>query len=198
MADVKAKPILFSGPMVRALIEGRKTMTRRIVKCEGEPFPSASGAFLEMGPGQSIQELRCPYGEPGDLLWCRETFRKVIGQNGEWIETDYRSTYQPGDRLIDPTRWMPSIHMPRSASRLTLRITDVRVERAQEISEEDARSEGADPLLVPPDGGSCPHVEGFRVLWNSIHGPDAWSRNDWVWVIGFDVIRENVEQVVRA
>ncbi len=81
--------------------------------------------------------------------------------------------------------WRPSIHMPRAASRITLEITGVRVEKLQEISEADAMAEGATPVLVPPDGGSAPHVEGFRVLWESINGAGSWDANPWVWVLEF-------------
>jgi hypothetical protein len=86
--------------------------------------------------------------------------------------------------------------MPRWASRLTLTVTDVRVQRLQDISEEDAIAEGASPVLVPPDGGSAPHVEGFRALWNDLHGPDAWDANPWVSAITFTVHHGNIDQMV--
>jgi hypothetical protein len=91
-----------------------------------------------------------------------------------------------GDLSVCATGWRPAIHMPRWASRITLRITEVRVERLHAISEEDAEAEGAEPVLVPPDGGSAPHVEGFREIWERINGADAWDDSPWVWVVRFE------------
>lgn len=172
------RPIIFRGPMVRALLAGTKTQTRRVVK----PQPVRDrGVLLE----------RCPYGAPGDLLWVRETFiHEPAGYCWEASVsipcrpaiTVYRADSEGDSRGAG---WSPSIHMPRWASRITLEITGVHVERVQEISEADAMAEGAAPLLVPPDGGSTPHVEGYRALWMALHGPGSWDANPWVWVIGF-------------
>ena len=133
---MKERPILFSAPMVRAILAGTKTQTRRVVK----RFEVRAGM-----PEPELQSLLrcCPYGAPGDRLWVRETFAKIDGQTQPWIETDYRATYTHGDRLGDSLgikkRWTPAIHMPRAASRITLEVIGVRVERLQDISETRAR-----------------------------------------------------------
>ena len=160
----KERPILFKGQMVRALLDGTKTQTRRIMKfqpydgaeviCE-EFHPTVIDRRGEEQPGEPVfgawwadgdNALRCPYGAPGDRLWVRETFAKIDGQTQPWIETDYRASYTDGDRLGDrlgiKKRWTPAIHMPRVASRIALEVSGVRVERLQEISEADAVAEG--------------------------------------------------------
>lgn len=203
---MKERPILFSGPMVRAILAGRKTQTRRVVKvpsgrgrrslpwdpyyadCDGRlKFEDLYGEwhdFEKDGP--------CPYGRAGDRLWVRETWCND-GQ-GVWSIGDAESAHACGlgmniyraDGGREGCKWFPSIHMPRWASRIILEVTDVRVERLHTISEEDADAEGVDPVLVPPDGGGSPHVEGFRVLWDSIAKPGAkWEDDPWVWVVSF-------------
>jgi hypothetical protein len=185
---MKERPILFSAPMVRALLNGTKTQTRRVVK----RFEVRAGM-----PEPEMQSLLrcCPYGAPGDRLWVRETFAKIDGQTQPWIETDYRATYTHGDRLGDSLgikkRWTPAIHMPRAASRITLDVTGVRVERLQDISEADAVAEGIGlnehAIGVPltnPAGETMPRAT-YRVLWDSINGAGAWERNCWVWVVEF-------------
>lgn len=189
------RPIIFSGPMVRALLAGTKTQTRRVVK----PSPVVDRAWTggacwqrfapsikrPVGEVWSIRDMHkaCPYGVPGDRLWVRETFCD------DWSDIEgiyYRADGGLHADMFDAgCKWRPSIHMPRAASRITLEITRVRVERLQDISEADAMAEGAAPLLVPPDGGSTPHVEGYRVLWRALHGPSSWYANPWVWVIEF-------------
>lgn len=196
MTSMKERPILFSGAMVRALLAGTKTQTRRVVKFQGKD--------LETLLGLKNQAACCPYGQPGDRLWVREAFCKIIGQSGGWIETDYRATYNHGFRLGDTLslkkRWTPSIHMPRDASRITLEITDVRVERLQDISEADAIAEGIERL---DDFFDCPcyraydepqgsdvvfpddPIGSYASLWTSINGPGSWDANPWVWVVEF-------------
>lgn len=181
--------------MVRALLNGTKTQTRRVVK----RFEVRAGL-----PEPEMQSLLrcCPYGAPGDRLWVRETFAKIDGQTQPWIETDYRATYTHGDRLGDSLgikkRWTPAIHMPRAASRITLEVTGVRVEQLQDISEADAIAEGvhADPRcrqdddtaafhrIGPVRGGSFP-IARYGALWESINGPGSWKSNPWVWVLEF-------------
>lgn len=190
---MKDRPILFSEPMVRAILAGTKTQTRRLFKAKnGGVWPNKSDL-----PGMRQILRNCPYGQPGDRLWVRETFAKIDGQTQPWIETDYRATYQHGDRLGDTLgikkRWTPAIHMPRAASRLTLAVNAVRVERLQDIREEDARAEGVD--YDPGEGGtfwvpslgcaSDSAADSFRLLWESINGPGTWALNPWVWVINF-------------
>ncbi|CAG0966332.1 hypothetical protein MTYP_01013 [Methylophilaceae bacterium] len=215
---MNARPILFSTPMVRAILDGRKTQTRRVIK----PQPDGGVQNGVIGPLNGVGNLLvCRLGQPGDRLWVRETFCPIYPQNpnyngGNPIEYDYAATYKHGDRLGDSIgikkKWAPSIHMPRAASRITLEITGIRVERLQDISEADARAEGLKGLtkdgnLVKygiPDSDGLPgsdntgwdwcdwHADSrqaFRRLWSSINGPDSWAANPWVWVIEFRRIK---------
>jgi len=184
-AATKSRPILFSAPMVRAILEGRKTQTRRIYKgffCGTQP------AWPDSGKGS------CPYGRTGDTLWVRESIK--IGRCPN--EPLGLALYSNGDGKLHPDapersrefcrefKSVPSIHMPRWASRLTLEITDVRVERLNEISEEDAKAEGVSVDGVGNPGGPMRvHQRAFKSLWNQINGADSWAANPWVWVIEF-------------
>lgn len=204
---MKARPILFSRPMIRAMLDGRKTQTRRIVKARH--FREDHG---EDSAGQCIgtgwfPELRlCPYGKPGDLLWVREGFAASwdtdTGKRScvMWYRADFDDPW-----WLD-ARWEPSIHMPRWASRLTLRITDVRVEELQDISEEDARWESIGLRTADDFDGDrlamtravCrSRRDGFAMLWDSINGPGSWDSNPWVWALTFEPIRANVDEVLR-
>lgn len=203
---MKERPILFSAPMVRAILEGRKTQTRRIVK----PRP---GTDMEAVLRNNRGEWPCPYGSPGDRLWVRETHAQFAV--GEGLDSPvpqcvaYRATcdedggfdYVNGrDEIarLKVTKWTPAIHMPRWASRLELDVTGVRVERLNAITEEDAWAEGVDPFLVRyPSFGADQCIEGDRVdekpfrtsfvcLWDEINGNRAlFSSNPWVWVVEF-------------
>jgi len=207
---MNARPILFSAPMVRALLAGTKTQTRRIVKPQPNlaavhepvrPEPRGNGCWIFMvhtdRPHYQFATggVRCPYGSPGDLLWVRETWaRYKINQDS--CEIAYRAT--PAPDWPEGGNWRPSIFMPRQRSRITLRITDLRVQRLQETNEADAIAEGAEPLLVAPDGGSSPHVEGYRRLWDSINGAGAWDADPFVWALTFEVLQKNVDEVLQA
>lgn len=207
IAKPKERPILFSGAMVRAILDGRKTQTRRAMK----PQPAddvAPHAFpndevlcwissLPHAHGSRTAHFS-PYGQPGDRLWVRESFTDLLGtgiehrpypagpkQRYAYTADTIAGSASDEVRKDFGIKWRPSIHMPRSACRLVLEIVNVRVERLQAISEADAMAEGAEPILVPPDGGSCPHVEGFRDLWTSINGASSWEANRFVWVIEF-------------
>ena len=185
----KERPILFSAPMVRALLDGSKTQTRRVVK----PQPVYDGRFaggwkLKGKKGHEaatcspfIAEV-CPYGQPGDRLWVRESFAHIYRDNSSPERRSFEDVaYMADGRGIDIGAygsWKPSIHMPRWASRITLEITGVRVERLQDISEADARAEGASQH---PDGP----WHAYRSLWTLINGPDSWAANPWVWIIEF-------------
>ena len=200
------KPILFNGEMVRAILEGRKTMTRRVVK----PQPTFDFPTLTMqgvGDDEGLWKLspldkpvRCPYGVPGDLLWVRETWATTeqAGVHPSDAEMLYRAT-DPDWETWDGWRWSPSIFMPRWASRLKLRITSIRVERVQDITEEDARAEGA-PISHQ---GDRPHFSrhpvpndthrlGFVHIWDSINAGRGfgWDANPWVWVVGFERVSQ--------
>jgi hypothetical protein len=206
----RERPVIFSGPMVKAILDGRKTQTRRIVK----PQPRADHGLQSMWgtspdgfafgekwlwrevgadyPDDSSDDRRCPYGVPGDRLWVRETLRG--GSESLW-------RYDADDALVDANpdgdryrinwrkpydqRW-PAIHMPRWASRITLEVTDVRVERLQAITEEDARAEGCwiDEATYGPCDDSARDV--FGDLWDQINRKRApWSSNPWVWRVAF-------------
>jgi hypothetical protein len=184
MQPVKERPILFSGPMVRAILDGSKTQTRRVAK-----HPLAQAAVrINSYKGQSEFDcifsdntggiICCPHGTPGDRLWVRETFAQ--GVEGCPGGISYRADHfdPKGDGPAHPMKWRPSIFMPRAASRILLEITDVRVQRLQEISDEDARAEGYDRSHAFPR-------EWFALLWERIHGPGSWHANPWVWTITF-------------
>ncbi|QJC78915.1 morphogenetic protein [Pseudomonas umsongensis] len=192
MSQVKERPILFSAPMVRAIVEGRKTVTRRAVK-----FPlkdKATGRWLagnEIGPVEVRDNS--PFGQPGERLWVRETWARIgIAQapDQEWVvyrESDNRTDYGGP--------WKPGIHMFRRDSRILLEITAVRVERLQDISEEQCAAEGV--RAMRDDSGALVGREGpgryvtpwptrkeaFRDIWESVGGD--WAANPWVWVVEF-------------
>lgn len=201
MSEVKSRPILFSAPMIQALLAGTKTQTRRALK-----FPKWSDAhggveFSGLDDGPSViakvsgcfADLPCPYGVPGDYLWCRETWaRYKIDQDSHC--TAYRAT-QPAD-WPEGGNWRPSIFMPRRESRITLRMTEVRLQRLQEISEADAIAEGCPAVsLFDLDCDSTPPSHYYRDLWESINGSGSWAANPLVWAISFDVIKRNVDQL---
>jgi hypothetical protein len=198
---MKERPILFSAPMVRAILAGQKTQTRRALA--PDLFISSGGAVVRMasaGPATTgIREAHCPYWrQPGDRLWVREAwawsgdgaipaFDRV--RKGEvWFRADPERT-SPG------IRWRPSIHMPRWASRITLEVTGVRVERLQDISEADAQAEGVTPKWEPGCSGRLmealggfsfrPAASAYADLWEQINGPGSWDANPWVWVVEF-------------
>jgi len=205
---MKERPILFSAPMVRAILEGRKTMTRRVVK----PVPSdvwghgvitdtrstKFGKFCVHMRGEFCGDVHveCPYGTPGDRLWVRETFGYPEQNHENGIV--YRATDSSWDDASTKNTktiiWKPSIFMPRRESRITLDVTAVRVERLQEITEEDAIAEGVE---IIPDAGVCYKdytgrcvckecaVYSFWSLWEKINGRESLDANPWVWVVGF-------------
>lgn len=211
---MKERPILFSGPMVRAILEGRKTQTRRPVRLpDGHAwtFDRACAFHSIFGPdsylfrdGDWSHGTQCPYGLPRHRLWVREASRIIHESNHHSGQSAYTIEYKAGGELIrnerlpswypdksrnrdGRPRWTPSIHMPRWACRIVLEVVSVRVERLQDISEEDARAEGSDPYDWQYDNGEGPesYREAFRCLWDSINGADAWERNPWVWCIEF-------------
>ncbi|QGW02666.1 hypothetical protein F9282_06570 [Proteus terrae subsp. cibarius] len=208
---MKEHGIIFNSEMVRAILDGRKTQTRRIVKNVmpdngmwlKKPTKTRSGTTTHVldAPKYNL----CPLGKAGDHLWVRETWMPDAPRDGTWGDVEFygckdsqlsmiperfrKSEYcihrasWDGDELIG---WTPSIHMPRWASRITLEITDVRVERLNDISNDDAKSEGCwygrgggvpDKAITPSDQ--------FPTLWEEIYGDGSWSSNPWVWVIEF-------------
>ena len=181
---MKERPILFSGPLVRAILEGRKTQTRRLVKPQpdGQPIVDASDGAWYVDGGMWCR--RCPFGAPGDRLWVRESFCPRYFDNGApAFAADW--TGESADCVSKP-KWTPSIHMPRALSRIDLEVTAVRVERLQDITEEDAAAEGVHPMPRPPRSGGPSHRCSFEVLWDEINGyRAAWASNPWVWVVEF-------------
>lgn len=173
----KLRPILFSTEMVQAILDGRKTQTRLVVKPKHEPTPHPFGV------GEYFKHIDlCPYGQPGDILWVRETFKKLQTLN----ETLF--LYKASPIINSNVNWQPSIHMPFAAARIFLRVKTVRVERLQEISEDDAIAEGC--CYGKGDGTVDPAVgnKHFPTLWQAINGPESWDANPWVWVVEFERI----------
>ncbi len=201
------RPIIFSAPMIRALLDGRKTQTRRKISHRSIDINIAPVATMDHPvwiqfyhpKGGPLTCVKQPYA-PGDRLWVREAWqsnglnwgkrprdmRKELGplhyavsDNGEW------KPYWGG--------WRPPKDMPRWASRLTLTVTHVRVQRLQEISEADAVAEGGDPVQARmyPELGTC--RDWFADLWDSLHGPDAWDDNPWVCAVTFTVEKKNID-----
>lgn len=216
------KPILFSTLMVKAILEGRKTQTRRVVKMPPRKFLFEDGQWK----GESGRIYKSPYGEVGDVLWVRETWTDPTpDQSGYPIlyKADFPMTYHGTE--ADPTqtitlqakdyKWKPSLFMPRDACRLFLKIKNIRVERLQDISEDDACDEGIEILDSPNcdagDYNSYPrnymisekdadgfpyfkdgeYIKSFQSLWESINGEKSWEDNPFVWVIEFEKHNEN-------
>jgi hypothetical protein len=184
---MKERPILFSGPMVRALLAGTKTQTRRVFKSprRKDGLQLLPDVLAKIGVGAAS-----PYGQPGDRLWVRETWAVPhrydhLGPSNipvKGVPTHYAATEDRGGLM-----WRPSIHMCRWASRLTLEVTGVCVERLQDISEADAIAEGlrrTDVGAWLP--GPCDHPEwAYHQLWDQINGAGSWDANPWVWVVEF-------------
>lgn len=176
----KERPILFSGPMVRAILDGRKTQTRRIVKPQPKGTPELGGFGRLWFDGRD--DMNCPHGLPGDRMWVRETFAIVNKDCGPVAVYCADGEFQP-DYIGH--RWSPSIHMPRWASRISLEVISVRVERLCGITEADAKAEGAEPSIVGADLDHLKYRAGFQTLWESINGDGSWALNPWVWVLEF-------------
>ncbi len=203
---MKERGVLFSAPMVRAILDDRKMQTRRILKAPkalefyGSDDTPAVVRYLDdghSGPGVYIHAeeypdegscfVRCPYGQPGDRLWVRETWALAdVPKKRRTEAVQYRATGDIGPYL----KWRPSIFMPRWASRITLEVTGIRVERLQDISEGDAKAEGV--------SATCDDVEGrldarthFCELWDSINGDLSFLANPWVWVVEFKRIPQH-------
>ncbi|MFT1010982.1 hypothetical protein [Enterobacter hormaechei] len=214
---MKERGMIFNGEMVRAIIDGRKIQTRRIMK----PQPAndiARGTFPNTEAYGLVSTMKhkfgsttahlCPFGQPGVRIWVRETFRvhsratdvaTLVYKSSErqsWTEQTHRVPVSVCNKPAVIEKWTPSIHMPRWASRILLEITDVRVERLNSISEEEARSEGVGRLREGfwknyQPGWTQHQISArgsFATLWDSIYGSGEWDRNPWVWVITFKCI----------
>lgn len=231
---MKERPILFTGPMVRAILDGRKTVTRRVMKPkQAGRIAGAAGSGMAMeylgidNDGcECFSTLKCPYGQPGDRLWVRETWHvgkphdktapadilapllaegrgiTVLYTAGGWQSVGPAGREEPiypDDQPLPDWagKGRPSIHMPRWASRILLEVTAVRVERLQDISEDQAEAEGTQGCVPycqsPYDSDGAPacdcmnltYKESFQALWSSINGAASWDANPWVWVVEF-------------
>jgi hypothetical protein len=214
-AGPRERPILFSGPMVQAILAGTKTQTRRLVKTPLEctvhdrrplwdqivvdpggtvfgPGPYVKVPYTGGDMGEDVIDStrqRCPYGYPGEHLWVREAWCDPMGDRVPVYRADGDSAAERVAARTAPSiareypksRWRPSIHMPRWASRITLEITEVRVHRLQEISDADALAEGFEKEPCVP----IHPCDWFRDLWDSINGAGSWEANPWVWAISF-------------
>ena len=197
--------------MVQAILAGRKTQTRRVVKDDLliDSVGNLCGGTINYGQNldgtpnfKNYAKCKCPYGQPGDVLWVRETsFYDVDNE-----EHRYAADMCKSDIEFFKGFWKPSIHMPKAAARIWLEITNVRVERLQEISEEDAIGEGveiihtAEPTVhvykkynIKEYLGTTNPVVSFTTLWHSINGPESWNSNPWVWVVEFKQINKPKE-----
>lgn len=209
---MKERPILFSAPMVRALLAGTKWQTRRVVKGLTDKMwieETAAGGFAVCYDGdpccgtgvwevaEHSHPIACPYGQPGDRLWVRETWAPNEGSAGGYLyRADHagasaleRHDLKAGVCTHRVNKWRPSIHMPRAASRLLLEVTDVRVERLNDISADDAAAEG----WPGPDANnsivSAYPIAWYSNLWEQINGKGSWNTNPWVWAVSFRVIK---------
>jgi hypothetical protein len=222
------RPILFSGPMVRALLDGRKTQTRRVMRdwvdyphlfefntrvtCDRDMACWERADMRDALGGPLYVQSRCPYGFPGVRLWVRETWAVRNGPSGPQIEYRADGAHAPlpahhdirdeGGK-VDLTRyvadrWRPSIHMPRWASRITLEVTGVRVERVQDITPGDALAEGVEPDMETHAGQYWREdaYNEFAELWNAINHARGcgWETNCWVWVVEFRRIAKGEEE----
>ena len=178
---MKEHPILYSTEMVKAILAGKKTQTRRVMN--PQPLQADINAVPTNG-WNSVIPMN-PYGMPGDMLWVREQFVawslmwKLGQQKGFYYRANFPSDYKAS------WKWKPSIHMPKAAARIWLQITDIRIERLQEISEEDAIDEGVN---LADSTKWFKHTHVFQELWEKINGPESWNANPYVWVIQFKVL----------
>lgn len=206
------RPILFNTEMVKAILSGRKTETRRVIKPQPDnnplwrtrEFGRNFGGHIAIVDPDGVQH-NCPYGAVGDELYVRETFAPLSAvrtqdpgstalRDGAFYKTDYDYKYALNhDDGTEFKGWKPSIHMPKKFSRITLKIKEIRVERVQEITEAGAEAEGIDVDIVDVNGFkvSGTWTDSFHLLWNSINLKRGfgWDSNPWVWVVRFEVVQ---------
>ncbi|HIH9726466.1 hypothetical protein [Klebsiella pneumoniae] len=191
--------MIFNAEMVRAILDGRKTQTRRPIKWKqtrfteiGEREDGSKWPWSEDAEHACDFWHPCPFGAVGDRIWVREAFRVhsratdvatlvyKASERNSWTEQTRRVPVAVCNKPATPEKWTPSLHMPRWASRILLEITGVRVERLRSMSQDDARAEGVIAASGPMEAGLA-----FRELWDSIYGEESWKANPWVWVIEF-------------
>lgn len=211
----KEIPILFSTPMVQAILEGRKTITRRTKSLE---FVNDNldwnweykglcdhGHLIRNNLYGSQNAVKCPYGKPGDILWVRESItvlepehciaiKERFAYKADVTDAESEKIRQEFIKMGYPYQWKPSIHMPKDACRIWLEVTEVRAERLQEINEQEVKAEGIEEtdgpwFKVPGSNTYKPTAKAaFVALWKSINGEESWNANPWLWVISFSVI----------
>jgi hypothetical protein len=210
---MKEHPILFSTPMVQAIIEGHKTMTRRIIKpqpididdyCGENPdLVGISNGKTSIQCNELQKIIHCPYGQKGDMLWVRETFAIVTSVIQTHPISIFKANYPDSIEeltsymLANNNNWKPSIHMPKSSARIWLQITDIRVERLQDITNEDAIAEGIESAIgvekmyrvyTVKNGWTHDAIGSFSTLWMHVNGHESAKSNPWVWVVSFKVL----------
>ena len=213
----KERPILFSTPMVQAILDGRKTQTRRVVKLSKDTYGGIEIndlSFTTFDANGNPLISTCPYGRVGDILWVRETFARIYPNRTEepqtttvgWMRQNPGKSpyiYLANENLESKKvyYYKPSIHMPKSAARIWLEITNIRIERLHDISEEDAITEGIEEIhpapfvirwknyMIENSFWECPEGS-FMSLWQTINGKESWESNPWVWVVEFKQIEK--------
>ena len=210
---MREPPLLMQGPLVRKTLAGLKTQTRRPIKPQPDDdivdveYDAIADLWLGNTPEDndlgytSSWAMRCPLGQVGDRLWVREMWahpgdEEIIYRADKWA-ADLVAKWKE-DPNYPQVKWTPSIHMPRWACRLVLPLVSVRVERVQDITEDDAKAEGVERISAGPGwecwmgygpGPSCGTArDSFRSLWISIYGQESWDANPWVWVAEWDHI----------
>ena len=210
LADAVCRPILFSTPMVKAILDGRKTQTRRLFKVNKQTITAEESVFFDVEIGEAVYNSiggvswwQCPYGNVGDILWVRETFYEPLFEklNGKYY---YKADLEEQGWNF---KWKPSLFMPKEACRLFLKVKSVGVERLQDISHEDAVAEGIEyidieepftmgyklygkhriPDLLGRKAVTGTSIESYQTLWENINGRDSWDSNPYVWVISFEL-----------
>jgi len=210
----KERPILLNAEMVRAVLDGRKTQTRRIMREQPEVIPKEDehgkpGFWIPFNAGKTMvrnddMHIACPFGLKGDRLWVRETFRVhsratdvatlvyKASEQQSWTQQTHRVPIEKCHKPAVVDKWTPSINMPRWASRITLEITGVRVERLNSMTEQEALAEGCigGHDSIPGYMYSATPHEHFHHVWESIYREESWQDNPWVWVIEFKRVED--------
>ncbi len=183
---MKFHPILFSTEMVKAILEGRKTQTRRVVKINGVMQTAAKMIYTDGNwHGESGRKVKFPYGNVGDVLWVRESWQHNVNDFGESSGNFFYKASEDAEKNI--IGWKPSIHIPKAACRLFLKIKNISVERLQDITRGDCMAEGCP---FPNIAKETDPKRWFSELWQSINGKESWNANPWVWVIEFEQINK--------
>ena len=192
---MKEKPILFSAPMVRAILEGRKTQTRRVIKPQPQRFFEVNEEPLYLYDVEWNLGSIYPKYQPGDILWVRETWGILnldyhpinVGNPNYPVIYVYKADHITGNDGPERIKWRPSIHMPRSVARLFLEVENVRAERLQEITEEDAKAEGCYCIYEAAIPFQRLAGQSFESVWDALYSNsgEQWESNPWVWVVDF-------------